>query len=582
MTEMIPPYIHKDINSCAEKKIFELIKRDSFLSDCTCFHSLGLARHERKIYGEIDFVLLWEDGIFCLEVKGGGIRREKGVWVFSDRYGKEYYKRESPFRQVSSAMFSLKKDLETKFGSCIENVFMGYGVLFPDIEFTKDSPEWDRDIIYDLSDRIYPFSDYIKKLVVYWRKKCTNVKENISKETIEKIKNYIRGDFEIIVPLWLKIKDTEKEILKLTKNQYRALDRMAVNPRVFFRGPAGTGKTLLVLEQARRISAQNKKVLILCFNSLLGKKLEDAVKGIENYNLIYVRTIHKFFYEYIKKSNFFENFAKEIEGNNPKDVYNKIYPKYFIKSFESGKYLKYDCLIVDEGQDILRENFFLPLDFILEGGLEQGQWYIFYDSNNQGDLYRNFDANLVNKLRNFGGTDYYLDVNCRNSRPIAIQTAVISGFKMAEATIQSGKKVSYFWYKNLVDQKKQIKELLIKLIKNQGISTKDIIILYPGGTEKIKELLFEMDFNINIVELTTENINLPKENTVYTCSIQAYKGLENKVIVIAGINQMEGNWIDTLNYIGMSRARELLYVFIDDIMYKSFKNKVKRYLERTI
>jgi len=84
-------------------------------------------------------------------------------------------------------MLSLKKDLETKFGSFIGNVLMGYGVLFPDIEFTKDSPEWDRDIIYDLSDRIYPFSDYIKKLVFYWRKKCTNVKENIDRKRNIKI-----------------------------------------------------------------------------------------------------------------------------------------------------------------------------------------------------------------------------------------------------------------------------------------------------------------------------------------------------------------------------------------------------------
>ena len=91
-----------------------------------------------------------------------------------------------------------------------------------------------------------------------------------------------------------------------------------------------------------------------------------------------------------------------------------------------------------------------------------------------------------------------------------------------------------------------------------------------------------MNLNVDIAELTAKNINSPKGNTIYVCSIQAYKGLENKVIVIAGINQMEGDWVDTLNYIGMSRARELLYVFIDDIMHKSFKNKVKKYLERTV
>lgn len=188
----------------------------------------------------------------------------------------------------------------------------------------------------------------------------------------------------------------------------------------------------------------------------------------------------------------------------------------------------------------------------------------------------------MNKLRNFGGADYYLDINCRNSKPIAIQTVVVSGFDMAETTIQCGTKVIYLWYKNLSNQKNQIADLITKLIDDQGVSAEDITILYPGGSEKIKESLLEMNLNVDIAELTAKNINFPKGNTIYICSIQAYKGLENKVIVITGINQMEGNWADTLNYIGMSRARELLYIFIDDIMHKSFKNKVKKYLERTV
>lgn len=372
MTQMIPPYTHKDVKSSAEKKIFQFIKRDSFLSDWICFHSLGLARLQRKKYGEVDFVLLGEWGIICLEVKGGGIKRERGVWIFWDRYGRENSKREGPFEQISSAMFSLREDLIMRFGICIERMRIAYGILFPDIEFTKDSPEWDRDIIYDLSNRLSPFSDYIKKLMFYWEKKFHGIKEDLSSETIKEIKNYIRGDFEIVAPLWVRIEEAEQEILRLTENQYRALDRMAANPRVFFRGPAGTGKTLLALEGAKRMSKQNKRVLLLCFNSLLGEKLEFMVSRIEKVNLVDARSIHRFFYGYIERGSFFEDFNKEIAGRESKDIFNKLYPKYFIKFFKSCPYPKYDCLIVDEGQDILCEDFFLPLDFVLKGGLEYG------------------------------------------------------------------------------------------------------------------------------------------------------------------------------------------------------------------
>lgn len=205
---------------------------------------------------------------------------------------------------------------------------------------------------------------------------------------------------------------------------------------------------------------------------------------------------------------------------------------------------------------------------------------MFYDSNNQGELYHNFDVNLVNKLRNYGGVDYYLDINCRNTRPIAIQTAVVSGFSMAEATIQYGEKVEYIWYKDLFDLKKRITNLLKKLINRNGIKPEDITLLYPGGFEDVKESLLGINLSIDIIELTAENINLRVENTLYICSIQAYKGLENKVIIIMGINQIEGNWIDTLNYIGMSRARELLCVAINERIRQDFELKVRKFLEK--
>ncbi|HHV00457.1 MAG TPA: hypothetical protein GXX76_11475 [Bacteroidales bacterium] len=43
------------------------------------------------MYGEIDFLVLAPKlGVFALEVKGGRVRREDGVWYFTNRYREDY------------------------------------------------------------------------------------------------------------------------------------------------------------------------------------------------------------------------------------------------------------------------------------------------------------------------------------------------------------------------------------------------------------------------------------------------------------------------------------------------------------
>ncbi len=169
MAKMIPFYISSEVTSAAERKIFELLHDSEELSAYTCLHSLGLSRHSRKRQGEIDFVLVGNNTIICLEIKGGRVTRKEGVWIFKDRYGQENRKTEGPFVQASTAMYSLKKDLEAKFGPN-HNYLFGYGVVFPDIEFTSQSPEWDNAIVYDLKDSSKPIDKYINR-----RKPCLYV-----------------------------------------------------------------------------------------------------------------------------------------------------------------------------------------------------------------------------------------------------------------------------------------------------------------------------------------------------------------------------------------------------------------------
>ena len=107
-------------------------------------HSLLLADHPYKRWGEIDFLLVGPAGLLALEVKGGRVACVDGIWEFTDRNGVIHRKSESPMRQASSGLMALRDWLRDQLPHpLVDRVSFGWGVVFPDIEFHQASPEWD-------------------------------------------------------------------------------------------------------------------------------------------------------------------------------------------------------------------------------------------------------------------------------------------------------------------------------------------------------------------------------------------------------------------------------------------------------
>ena len=84
MAHMHPPEFHAaDGDNTAELKLFNAL-RDSLDATWEAFHSIDWLERdpdEGARVGEIDFVLCHPDeGILCLEVKGGGIECRHGAW----------------------------------------------------------------------------------------------------------------------------------------------------------------------------------------------------------------------------------------------------------------------------------------------------------------------------------------------------------------------------------------------------------------------------------------------------------------------------------------------------------------------
>ena len=167
MARMLPPRVSPDLPSRAEARLFEVI-RQGLGEEWTALHSLGLTGHERTPWTETDFVLVGPPGVFCLEVKGGRVRREQGTWVLTDREGREHTDREGPFAQAAGAAAALRAYLLSRL-AWMEEAVVGYGVALPDLRWRLEGPDMPPQVVCDERDLDRPFSQYAARLASHWQ-----------------------------------------------------------------------------------------------------------------------------------------------------------------------------------------------------------------------------------------------------------------------------------------------------------------------------------------------------------------------------------------------------------------------------
>ena len=240
---MIPYTIHSSVRSGAECRIFNVIKNAKRTENWLCLESLGLARHDTKRLGEVDFVLITSHGVFVLEVMGGRSKRQGGSWIYTDRFDREHVKVEGPFDQAASAMFTLKRELGRAFpGTQLAQILLGFGVIVPDVNFHVLGPDVDRAQVYDVTDRQRPFRAYVDRLVDFSRRRDQRLRRGRRDADIRRVADYLRGDLDLMPSLDTIIDDTEQQLLQLTEEKYVILDILEDDPRVIIDGAAGCGK----------------------------------------------------------------------------------------------------------------------------------------------------------------------------------------------------------------------------------------------------------------------------------------------------------------------------------------------------
>ena len=558
MTTMIPELSDAQLDelpSRAEAKVYRAL-RDNLSQDYVVFFQVGwiLRREEEQAKdGETDFLVCHPDhGYLCIEVKGGGVGFDAstGDWFSVDRY-RQKHPINNPISQALRAKYSIRSKLNEHprwrdLG--LGNVLRGHTVFFPDVGDTTllSRPDMPGALIGSARSLHDPKS-WIDGAFAYWGNHAGGFTP-IGRRGIDVAREVFARSFVVAPLVASQLADQEARRLVLTKDQMRVLDLLRSHRRAAVSGGAGTGKTVLALEKARRLASEGFKTLLTCYNRQLADHLSSTCAGTHNLD---VMSFHQLCYRQVEKANHASsrNLVAEAKVTYPgKDLYDVQLPNAFAYSLEVLPD-RYDAIVCDEGQDF-REEFWVPLELLLSD-YESAPLYVFYDDNQ--NIYARAGTFPIREA------PFTLTNNCRNTAPIHMAAYNhYKGVPVCPPDIE-GDEVLFEASPGRDAQAAKINARIVDLVARQGVSAGEITVL-------IADALRKADYYAALRRLP-----LPKpaawleegiraNNTILIDTIQRFKGLESTIVILWGLDTIDLTRSEELLYVGMSRAKSLLVV----------------------
>jgi hypothetical protein len=554
---MIPSGIGEETKSPGEHEVFRRLQNDPETSDWIVLHSLDISHHRTQIVGEADFVVLVPDyGVLCLEIKAhASIRRVGGVWFYGSSIIGD---RRGPFRQASDAMHSIRERVAKKRPD-LSGIPFWSAVVFPYVDFSVQSDEWQPWQLLDGSVfRSRPLSESIISVLVQARKFL--LERSVpwfvddgrpSLRQCEDIVSVLRPDFEFYESPRARIRALDTEVIRYTEEQFSALDTLAQNARIVFEGPAGTGKTLLAIEAARRAANDGKRVLFLCFNNLLGRWLRDELQAVKG---VTAGTLHRHMLDVSKlpvKPSSDSNFWKVELPGKALDALLDATTSSFV----------YDELVVDEAQDLIDARYLDFLDLSLDGGLATGSWKFFADFERQSIYELASAASELLKTRAPTAVRCTLRINCRNTPRIAELAQLLGRLSPKYKSVRRGDdgvEPQIRFYEDCAQQEEQLLTELQRLYRD-GFEGKDIVVLSPSAIAPCAAGIGTAPWADRLRPLSESFSGGIGYTTIY-----AFKGLEARAVILTDIVEIGTEHSSSIFYTGVTRALHSLTILAAD------------------
>ena len=284
MAKMVPNYIDQDdLRLDGERMVFDWLSSEEVPG--FALHSLLQKNQKRKLIGEVDFLYISPRGILCIEVKGGEIFRKDGLW-YSRNKKSIVNEIKDPFRQAKDCMYAVRTYLKDIYGqnATESNCLLGYAVIFPECRCTATGNDLITEVLFDAKWSLTDFPIYLEEVFNYWQaqeeEKHYSHPPKPNDMLLRKYLDLFRGDFHVVPSMNLEMQHINQKMIELTEEQYDTLDITLTNKNVIIQGGAGTGKSILAVEKARKLMAANRNVAYICFNHNMAQYAQNAFETI--------------------------------------------------------------------------------------------------------------------------------------------------------------------------------------------------------------------------------------------------------------------------------------------------------------
>jgi superfamily I DNA/RNA helicase len=543
MAKMYPSNLPNDTYSKGEKELYRLLQEQ--LPDAyVVIHGAKLTLSktmQADDEGEIDFLILHRDHpLMVLEVKDqSAIDIQEGRWLARTNAGL------TPPEQVKKNAGILRNMLRTERQTRDFKYATKTFVAFTNLSIPQGgwlASDLPRDRVLDLND-CRNLLDALPKMAGK-----TTGDYCLSRNAIQAVVNFLARDVTIKVPdLRSALEQSEQQIVEMSPIQHHILKMLGSTPRIAIPGCAGSGKTMLAMENARLLARQNRRVLLTCHTSELARAMRVRMRGAPEpeLNLVTVEHFHG-----LARRVLGSQYSQLFNGSlNENEFYEKTLPEALFDRLPEIEE-RFDAIIADEGQDFHE----LSWD-VLDGMLEQPGMdvlQVFYDDNQRvfkRDAKLTVPISLIHLNVNFRNSDSIHEwVRRYHQDPDSIHAAGIDGPVPEVIPTDDG------------DCKKQVQKLLDRLVNKNSIQTQNIVVLTPWS-DRNPRTSFPEELRLGNFQLSRKKP--PKNLGIAVRTISAFKGMESPIVILTELTHIHRDNVSADLYVGLSRARGQLYIVGD-------------------